>query len=122
MTSYADVAQIMDDGNKTRTVAATNMNATSSRSHAVFSLIFRIGLLKIKLHFFVFFHGIKFSIILKSQKTPGNKSTNKVSKISLVDLAGSERANSTGASGTRLKEGANINKSLTTLGKVNFAL
>jgi kinesin family protein 1 len=35
-----------------------------------------------------------------------------------VDLAGSERANSTGASGTRLKEGANINKSLTTLGKV----
>ena len=56
----------MDDGNKTRTVAATNMNATSSRSHAVFSLIF-------------------------SQKTPGNKTTNKVSKISLVDLAGSER-------------------------------
>ena len=37
---------------------------------------------------------------------------------SLVDLAGSERANSTGATGQRLKEGANINKSLTTLGKV----
>jgi kinesin family protein 1 len=36
----------------------------------------------------------------------------------LVDLAGSERANSTGATGVRLKEGANINKSLTTLGKV----
>jgi hypothetical protein len=35
-----------------------------------------------------------------------------------VDLAGSERANSTGATGQRLKEGANINKSLTTLGKV----
>ncbi|KAG1473034.1 hypothetical protein G6F56_001181 [Rhizopus delemar] len=34
------------------------------------------------------------------------------------DLAGSERANSTGATGARLKEGANINKSLTTLGKV----
>lgn len=41
-----------------------------------------------------------------------------VSKVSLVDLAGSERADSTGAKGTRLKEGANINKSLTTLGKV----
>lgn len=39
-------------------------------------------------------------------------------QISLVDLAGSERADSTGAKGTRLKEGANINKSLTTLGKV----
>ena len=45
-----------------------------------------------------------------------------VSKISLVDLAGSERAESTGARGTRLKEGANINKSLTTLGKVISAL
>jgi kinesin family protein 1 len=40
----------------------------------------------------------------------------------LVDLAGSERANSTGATGQRLKEGANINKSLTTLGKVISAL
>lgn len=36
----------------------------------------------------------------------------------MVDLAGSERANSTGATGARLKEGANINRSLTTLGKV----
>lgn len=42
--------------------------------------------------------------------------------VSLVDLAGSERANSTGATGQRLKEGANINKSLTTLGKVISAL
>lgn len=46
----------------------------------------------------------------------------KVSKISLVDLAGSERQASSGATGTRLKEGANINKSLTTLGKVIAAL
>lgn len=37
-------------------------------------------------------------------------------------MAGSERANSTGATGVRLKEGANINKSLTTLGKVISAL
>ena len=42
----------------------------------------------------------------------------KVSRLSLVDLAGSERANKTGASGERLKEGSNINKSLTTLGLV----
>lgn len=42
----------------------------------------------------------------------------KVSKISLVDLAGSERADKTGAQGDRLKEGSNINKSLTTLGLV----
>ena len=41
-----------------------------------------------------------------------------MSKISLVDLAGSERAVKTGAVGERLKEGSNINKSLTTLGLV----
>ena len=45
-----------------------------------------------------------------------------VSKISLVDLAGSERADASGATGVRLKEGANINKSLTTLGNVISAL
>jgi hypothetical protein len=42
----------------------------------------------------------------------------KVSRVSLVDLAGSERADKTGAIGERLKEGSNINKSLTTLGRV----
>jgi hypothetical protein len=48
--------------------------------------------------------------------------TPKMCNIRLVDLAGSERADSTGARGSRLKEGANINKSLTTLGKVIAAL
>jgi hypothetical protein len=42
----------------------------------------------------------------------------KVAKVSLVDLAGSERVVKTGATGARLKEGANINKSLSTLGLV----
>lgn len=41
-----------------------------------------------------------------------------MSRISLVDLAGSERSNKTGATGARLKEGSNINKSLTVLGQV----
>jgi len=41
-----------------------------------------------------------------------------VSNINFVDLAGSERAESTGATGDRLKEGANINKSLSILGRV----
>lgn len=45
-----------------------------------------------------------------------------VSKIHLVDLAGSERADATGATGVRLKEGGNINKSLVTLGNVISAL
>ncbi|XP_063799923.1 kinesin-like protein KIF1B isoform X17 [Pseudophryne corroboree] len=100
VTSYTDIADLMDAGNKARTVAATNMNETSSRSHAVFTIVFTQRRLDVET----------------------NLSTEKVSKISLVDLAGSERADSTGAKGTRLKEGANINKSLTTLGKVISAL
>ncbi|KAF7659024.1 hypothetical protein LDENG_00003590, partial [Lucifuga dentata] len=45
-----------------------------------------------------------------------------ISKIHLVDLAGSERADATGATGMRLKEGGNINKSLVTLGNVISSL
>ncbi|XP_013379849.1 kinesin-like protein KIF1C, partial [Lingula anatina] len=87
VTSYKDINDLMDEGNKARTVAATNMNETSSRSHAVFTIVFTQK---------------RFD---KTTKMTGEK----VSKISLVDLAGSERADSTGATGTRLKEGANIN-------------
>ncbi|XP_058493689.1 kinesin-like protein KIF1A isoform X16 [Solea solea] len=100
VTSYNDIQDLMDSGNKARTVAATNMNETSSRSHAVFNIIFT----------------------QKRHDAESDNTSEKVSKISLVDLAGSERADSTGAKGTRLKEGANINKSLTTLGKVISAL
>ncbi|XP_033348793.1 kinesin-like protein unc-104 isoform X16 [Bombus vosnesenskii] len=98
--SYQDIHDLIDEGNKARTVAATNMNETSSRSHAVFTIFFT----------------------QQKQDSATGLVTEKVSKISLVDLAGSERADSTGAKGTRLKEGANINKSLTTLGKVISAL
>ncbi|CEF59380.1 Kinesin-like protein KIF1B [Strongyloides ratti] len=94
--SYQDITDLMDEGNKARTVAATNMNSTSSRSHAVFTIV----------------------LTQQRHDIETNLDTEKVSKISLVDLAGSERATSTGAEGQRLKEGANINKSLTTLGLV----
>ncbi|KAL5243825.1 hypothetical protein ACI65C_011235 [Semiaphis heraclei] len=96
VTTYQNIHDLIDEGNKARTVAATNMNETSSRSHAVFTIFFT----------------------QKRLDEMTQLTTEKVSKISLVDLAGSERADSTGAKGTRLKEGANINKSLTTLGKV----
>ncbi|CAO3594499.1 unnamed protein product [Absidia cylindrospora] len=94
--SFGDIEHLMDEGNKARTVAATNMNETSSRSHAVFTII----------------------LTQKTMDVKTKQQSEKVSRFSLVDLAGSERANSTGASGMRLKEGANINRSLTTLGKV----
>lgn len=93
---YPQIEQLMDEGSKARTVASTNMNATSSRSHAVFTIVLTI--------------------------TKEKSGRSMVSKIHMVDLAGSERATATGASGQRLKEGANINKSLSTLGKVIAAL
>ncbi|XP_056623275.1 kinesin-like protein KIF13B isoform X3 [Triplophysa dalaica] len=98
--SYKDIESLMSEGNKSRTVAATNMNEESSRSHGVFNIILT--------------HTLK--------DLQSGTSGEKVSKLSLVDLAGSERAAKTGAAGERLKEGSNINKSLTTLGLVISAL
>ncbi|KAI9105333.1 hypothetical protein DFS34DRAFT_598959 [Phlyctochytrium arcticum] len=100
VSSYKDIATLMDEGNKARTVASTNMNATSSRSHAVFTIV----------------------LSQKITDAPTGLTSSKSSRICLVDLAGSERADATGATGARLKEGANINRSLTTLGKVISAL
>ncbi|CAI5683075.1 unnamed protein product [Oreochromis niloticus] len=100
VTSYKDIESLMSEGNKSRTVAATNMNEESSRSHAVFNIILTHTLTDLR----------------------SGTSGEKVSKLSLVDLAGSERAAKTGAAGERLKEGSNINKSLSTLGLVISAL
>ncbi|XP_070705026.1 kinesin-like protein KIF13B [Pempheris klunzingeri] len=100
VANYKDVESLMSEGNKSRTVAATNMNEESSRSHAVFNIILTHTLMDLQ------------------SGTRGEK----VSKLSLVDLAGSERAAKTGAAGERLKEGSNINKSLSTLGLVISAL
>merc|ERR1712062_605561 len=66
VTSYDDIHDLMEEGNKARTVAATNMNETSSRSHAVFTIIFT----------------------QKRTDEMTGLETEKVSKISLVDLAG----------------------------------
>lgn len=85
---FQDIDNLMAEGNKSRTVAATNMNSESSRSHAVFSVILTQTLTDSK----------------------SGVSGEKVSRMSLVDLAGSERAVKTGAVGDRLKEGSNINK------------
>uniref|UniRef100_A0AAQ4RZM9 Kinesin family member 13Bb n=1 Tax=Gasterosteus aculeatus aculeatus TaxID=481459 RepID=A0AAQ4RZM9_GASAC len=101
VSCYKDIESLMSEGNKSRTVAATNMNEESSRSHAVFNIILTHTLTD-----------------LRSEVRRGEK----VSKLSLVDLAGSERAAKTGAAGERLKEGSNINKSLSTLGLVISAL
>jgi hypothetical protein len=88
----------MEEGYENRTIGSTAMNATSSRAHTIVTIEFR-----------------------QIQIVSGKK-CEKLSMINLVDLAGSERANSTGATGDRLKEGCNINKSLLVLGNVINAL
>ena len=96
--SKDEFLNLMADGNTLRTTASTAMNATSSRSHAVFTII-----------------------VTQKIKT-GPLVTTKTSKLNLVDLAGSERASKTHATGKTLQEGSNINKSLTSLGNVISSL
>ena len=98
--NYAELLRWMRLGDSSRTTASTKMNDTSSRSHAVFTIMLK------QIH-----HDLS---------TDGT--TERMARIRLVDLAGSERAKATEATGARLREGSNINKSLTTLGRVIAAL
>ena len=94
VASYHEISEKMDEGYQNRTIGSTLMNNTSSRAHTIVTIEFT------------------------QVQTVGKTKSEKKSRINLVDLAGSERANSTGATGARLKEGCNINKSLLVLGNV----
>ena len=96
--SSEHILSILKKGNKNRTTEATNANQTSSRSHAILQIM----------------------VSYKEKSTINNKI--KYGKLSLIDLAGSERASVTKNKGMRLIEGANINKSLLTLGNCINAL
>lgn len=98
--NYGELMRYMRMGDASRTVASTKMNDTSSRSHAVFTIVLK------QIH----------------HDMATDETTERMARIRLVDLAGSERANRTEATGQRLREGGNINKSLTTLGRVIAAL
>ncbi|KAJ0105745.1 hypothetical protein Patl1_17724 [Pistacia atlantica] len=94
--STADVLELMNIGLMNRAVGATALNERSSRSHSVLT---------------VHVHGTD----VKSGATlRGN--------LHLIDLAGSERVDRSEATGDRLKEAQHINKSLSALGDVIFAL
>ncbi|XP_022263654.1 kinesin-like protein KIF18A [Canis lupus baileyi] len=97
--SSEEILQLLDSGNKNRTQHPTDMNATSSRSHAVFQIYLR-----------------------QQDKTASISQNVRIAKMSLIDLAGSERASATSAKGTRFIEGTNINRSLLALGNVINAL
>jgi len=91
-----EIFDAMRAGHFNRSMAVTNMNEHSSRSHLVFMLTIE-------------------------QKNLHDRSV-KVGKLHLVDLAGSEKVAKTGASGERLDEAKNINRSLSALGNVINAL
>jgi hypothetical protein len=94
------VEKIIDDGTGNRTVAATKYNSESSRSHAVFEM----------------------HIQQKYKDDASGEEMQSKTKIALIDLAGSERSDKLGSVGKALKEGNNINKSLTVLGRCIKAL
>ncbi|GJS01767.1 kinesin-like protein KIN-12D [Tanacetum coccineum] len=90
--TVGDILKLLSQGSANRRVAATNMNRESSRSHSVFTCV------------------------IESRWEKDSTSNLRFARLNLVDLAGSERQKSSGAEGERLKEAANINKSLSTLG------
>jgi len=94
-----DIMNLVRQGNKNRTQEATNANETSSRSHAILQIL-----------------------VEYKEKVTGIDAEIKIGKLSLIDLAGSERAKDTLNKGIRLLEGANINRSLLTLGNCINAL
>ena len=100
VSNYAELSSLMQSGAAQRTIASTQMNSESSRSHAVFTL--------------------QLTVTTVDEQT--QLSSDVVSRVQLVDLAGSERVETSGATGERLKEAGQINRSLTTLGRVVQAL
>ncbi|XP_010505456.1 PREDICTED: kinesin-like protein KIN-12C [Camelina sativa] len=93
-----DVLKLLLQGATNRKIAATRMNSESSRSHSVFTCT------------------------IESLWERDSLTHSRFARLNLVDLAGSERQKSSGAEGDRLKEAANINKSLSTLGLVIMSL
>lgn len=98
VSSFEEIEKVMATGESHRSKGATLMNSESSRAHTVIQIEF------------------------KQVETFKGKKAQKLSVINLIDLAGSEKAGQTGATGDRLKEGCEINKSLSCLGDVIKAL
>ncbi|CAH1779812.1 unnamed protein product [Owenia fusiformis] len=98
VSNAAEAYEVLSTGWNSRTVASTQMNRESSRSHAVMT------------------------VTIESKETRGEVENVRMSQLHLVDLAGSERQKDTNAVGGRLKEAGSINKSLSTLGHVMMTL
>ena len=84
--SASEIDDVLQNGNKNRSVGSTLMNSQSSRSHSIFSIVVEC-----------------------CSTDKHNNEHIRVGKLNLVDLAGSERQSKTGATGERLKEATKIN-------------
>jgi hypothetical protein len=98
ISSADEALDVLNQGTLNRTTAATLMNLTSSRSHAIFTIY-----------------------LTQTIRSQGIDAVT-TSKFTLVDLAGSERMKKTGAVGERALEGIKINEGLLALGNVINAL
>ncbi|KAK0173881.1 hypothetical protein PV328_007022 [Microctonus aethiopoides] len=101
--STEEVMKLLHQGNKARTVEPTAANETSSRSHALLSVLVK-------------------QTMRSSARDIRRRARIKQGKLFMIDLAGSERAKQTKNQGKRLQEGAHINRSLLALGNCITAL
>ena len=101
--SFEEMVRLLENGSVGRTTGGTKMNAESSRSHAIFTIILE------QRH-------------LTREAMRQHRGAYSSAKFHLVDLAGSERNKRTGAVGSRFKESININSGLLALGNVISAL
>ncbi|KAD4888192.1 hypothetical protein E3N88_20265 [Mikania micrantha] len=106
VSTQKEMTACLEQGCSNRSVASTDMNNQSSRSHAIFTIHLEQKDKK---------KGETISSELMGEEY-------RCSKLHLVDLAGSERAKRAGSEGLRLKEGIQINKGLLALGNVISAL
>ncbi|KAG4977970.1 hypothetical protein JHK86_037444 [Glycine max] len=96
VSSASEISSLLQQAAQSRSVGRTHMNEQSSRSHFVFTL--------------------------RISGTNSNTDQQVQGVLNLIDLAGSERLSRSGATGDRLKETQAINKSLSSLSDVIFAL
>ncbi len=105
VTSVGDVLALLEQGGRNKIVAHTGMNASSSRSHSIFTV-------QVSQHV----------VSEEGEYASGNTSHTLKAVLTCVDLAGSERASRTQPEGIQLEEAKSINRSLSALGNVIAAL
>ena len=110
VTSFEQVLNVLEAGEKIRHVGSTSMNERSSRSHTIFRITLESRMKN------------EDGDAIADARAPAADSIVRVSTLNLVDLAGSESVRLTGASGERQKEGGKINQSLLTLSRVIHSL